>query len=238
MEGMMAMMDKLENFINGLTDMDWGWWPVLFLRPPKDQEMDDRMLLKLTFVFGSLVGALFMLALLLVGTGSLTFGDMLLFIVFCLFLGWTLFFVVYKLTFAYFWNRRARRLRSHQGRGMRVHIYKLRRGAKDWVIDEKHPVAIVSVIDGQGSFQFYDRSWEAYLRKLFTEPASAFRGGERTPDGVFVDAFVTYPAWTREALELIVSDKLRASTLGGRIIDDGADAAKPSSFREDRPVKL
>jgi len=29
------MFDQLENLINGLTDMDWGWWPVLFLRPPK-----------------------------------------------------------------------------------------------------------------------------------------------------------------------------------------------------------
>jgi hypothetical protein len=92
--------------------MDWGWWPVLFLRPPKDQEMDDRMLLKLTFVFGSLVGVLFMLVFLLGTTASLTFGDIVLFIVFCLFLGWTLYFLIYKLTFAYFWNRRARRLRA------------------------------------------------------------------------------------------------------------------------------
>jgi hypothetical protein len=94
------------------------------------------------------------------------------------------------------------------------------------VIGEKHPVAVVTVKDGQGSFHFYDKSREKLLRELFTESARAFRGGGRTPDGVFVDAFVTYPAWTREALELIVSDILRGYSLGGRIIDDEADAVK------------
>jgi len=111
---------------------------------------------------------------------------------------------------------------------MRVNIYKLRRQAADWVIDEKHPVAVVTVKDGQGSFHFYDKSWEKYLRELFTEPASAFRGGGKTPDGAYFDAFVTYPAWTREAIELIVSDKLRGCTLGGKIIEDEANATKSS----------
>jgi len=108
------MIDKFENFMNGLTDMDWGWWPVLFLRPPKDCEMDNRILLKLTLVFGSLVGVLFLLALLLGATGPLTLGDIIIFIVFCLLFGWVLFFVIYKATFAYFWNRRARRLHQQQ----------------------------------------------------------------------------------------------------------------------------
>lgn len=107
------MLDRLETIMNMLSDMDWGWWPVLFLRPPKDREMDDRMLLKLTFAFGSLVGVLFMLVLFLGASGPLTFGDIVLLIVFCLVLGWSLFYITYKLTFAHFWNRRARRLRSH-----------------------------------------------------------------------------------------------------------------------------
>ena len=41
-------MRKLEDFLNSLTDMDSGWWPVLFLRPPKDKEIDNRLLLRLT----------------------------------------------------------------------------------------------------------------------------------------------------------------------------------------------
>jgi len=111
---------------------------------------------------------------------------------------------------------------------MRVKIYKLRREAADWVIDEKHPVAEVTVKDGQGSFHFYDKNWEGYLRKLFSEPAGAFRGGGKTPDGACFDAFVTYPAWTREAIELIVNDILRGYTLGGKIIDDEASITRPS----------
>jgi len=108
------MLDKLENFMNALTDMDWGWWPVLFLRPQKDQEMDNRMLLKLTLVFGSLVGVLFLLVLILGATRPLTLSDILTFILFCLLFGWVLFFVIYKATFAYFWDRRARPLRHPQ----------------------------------------------------------------------------------------------------------------------------
>ena len=108
------MINKLEKFMNWLTDMDWGWWPVLFLRPPKDQDMGNLMLLKLTFSSGSIVGALFLLALLIGATEALTSGDIIFAIIFCMLLGWILFFFVYKMTFAYFWNRRARRLRRHQ----------------------------------------------------------------------------------------------------------------------------
>ena len=76
--------------------------------------MDNPMLFKLTLVFGSLVGALFLLVLILGATRPLTLGDILTFIVFCLLSGWVLFIVIYKATFAYFWNRRARRLRQRQ----------------------------------------------------------------------------------------------------------------------------
>lgn len=54
---------------------------------------------------------------------------------------------------------------------MRVDIYRLRRDAGGWVIDERHPVAVVTVKDGQGSFHFYDKSREKLLRQLFNEPA-------------------------------------------------------------------
>ena len=114
---------------------------------------------------------------------------------------------------------------------MRVKIYKLRREAADWVIDEKHPVAEVTIKDGQGSFRFYDRGREKLLRQLFTEPARAFRGGGETSDGAHFDAFVTYPVWTREAIELIVSDILRGYSLGGKIIDDEVSVTKSSFIR-------
>jgi hypothetical protein len=75
-----------------------------------------------------------------------------------------------------------------------------------------------TVKDGQGKFQFCDKSQEKFLRELFSKPAVAHRGGGTTPDGAHFDGFVTYPAWTRGAVELIVSDLLRSQTLGGRII--------------------
>jgi hypothetical protein len=106
------------------------------------------------------------------------------------------------------------------------------------VIDEKHPVAVVTVIDGQGSFYFHDKSREKLVRELFAKPARAPRSGGRTPDSIFVDGYVTYPTWTREAIELIVSDILRGYSLGGRIVEGGPDAARPSSSGEDRPITL
>jgi len=110
------MIDKIEHFMNRLTDMDWGWWPVLFLRPPKDKDMDNLVLLKMTLFGGSVVGVLFLLIVIIGATEALTPEDIISDIIFCLLLGWVLFFAVYKMTFAYFWNRRARRLRSHQAK--------------------------------------------------------------------------------------------------------------------------
>jgi hypothetical protein len=49
---------------------------------------------------------------------------------------------------------------------------------------------------------------------------------------------VTYPAWTREAIELIVSDILRGYTLGGKIIDDEASETKPFFPNRRWPVLL
>jgi len=101
------MIDQIENFMNELTDMDWGWWPVLFLRPTKDKDIDNVILLKLSLVFGSAVGA-FLSFMVFWKTGAITLITLLLSIL----LGWLLFFVGYKVTFVYFWNRRARRLRK------------------------------------------------------------------------------------------------------------------------------
>jgi hypothetical protein len=36
-------MDQIENIMNALTDMDWDWWPVLFLRPVKDKDIDNMV---------------------------------------------------------------------------------------------------------------------------------------------------------------------------------------------------
>jgi len=100
------MIDKIENFINRLNDMDWGWWPVLSLRPPKDKDLDNLIILKLTLIFGSVLGVLFLLV------GWVTRVLTLTCAVVSFLIGWVLFFLVFKGISAYFWNRRARRLRE------------------------------------------------------------------------------------------------------------------------------
>jgi hypothetical protein len=100
-------MDGLERFMNRLTDADWGWWPVVFLRPPQDRDIDTLVLLKITCVFG--VGAAAIAVALMFSNGIVlnTTRVLLTLLVGCL--G---FFFVYRMTFAYFWNRRAKRLRQ------------------------------------------------------------------------------------------------------------------------------
>jgi hypothetical protein len=103
-------MRRFENFMNWLTDMDWGWWPVVSLRPQKNQDIDNKVLLKLSLVFGSAVG---LLAFFLQETryrSAFSFVSLLIYLA----AGMIAFFFGYKISFAYFWNRRARRLRGVQ----------------------------------------------------------------------------------------------------------------------------
>ena len=105
------MIDQIENFMNKLTDMDSGWFPVLFLRPTKDKDIDNVVLVKLSLVFGSAIGVILLL-LNFTKEAGISIGN----VVFSILAGWVIFFVLYKLTFAYFWNRRARRIRSKKGK--------------------------------------------------------------------------------------------------------------------------
>jgi hypothetical protein len=111
------LMRRLEDFMNWFTDMDSGWWPVLSLRPSKDRDIDNRVLFKISPVFGSLTGfAIFVLSYpQMISAASVSgvvavLADVMLWYLF----GCVVFFVGYKFTFAYFWNRRARRLRSSE----------------------------------------------------------------------------------------------------------------------------
>ena len=101
------MIDQIENTMNKLTDMDSGWFPVLFLRPTQDKDIDNVVLIKLSLVFGTAIGIILLLLYFLTGAG-ISLSNVVFSIVSC----WILFFVLYKFTFAYFWNRRAQRLRG------------------------------------------------------------------------------------------------------------------------------
>ena len=94
--------------MNWLTDMDWGWWPVISFRPPKERDIDNRVLFKISPVFGGVAGLILLLCVAFSHFTSITAWKAALFYL----AGCIAFFLSYKFTFAYFWNRRARRLRS------------------------------------------------------------------------------------------------------------------------------
>jgi hypothetical protein len=95
--------------MNQLTDMDWGWWPFLSLRPPKNQKIDNLLLLKMALFYGSLMGLVVWLVCIVRST-RIGLNHAIYFL-----LGsWVIFFVGYKLSFAIMWNRRANRLRQEK----------------------------------------------------------------------------------------------------------------------------
>ncbi len=103
-------MRRLEDFVNRLSDADWGWWPLLRLRPPQHIEMDNLMLLRLSGFAGSVLGLTVVYPL----SRNFDFTPDLFAVLLCMVAGWLLFFILYKYGSAYFWNRRARRLQSEQ----------------------------------------------------------------------------------------------------------------------------
>jgi hypothetical protein len=97
----------MESFMNALTDKDSGWWPFLRLRPRKDQMMTTLMVAKFSCYFGPFYGGV-LYVLLALKDGRILFSGA----AFSIALFTLLFFVLYRITFAYFWNKRAKRLQS------------------------------------------------------------------------------------------------------------------------------
>ena len=90
--------------MNRLTDMDGGWWPLLNLRPPKDEYIDNIVVLKTTPFFGTLIGGSFVFV-------SGEYNDLIQILV-NLAIGWLLFFATQRVTFALAWNIRADKLKK------------------------------------------------------------------------------------------------------------------------------
>jgi hypothetical protein len=97
----------MESFMNALTDKDSGWWPFLRLRPQKDQMMTTLMVAKFSCCFGPFYGCVLYL-LFALKDEEFSFPRAVIFIAFFT----LLFFVLYRITFACFWNKRAKRLQS------------------------------------------------------------------------------------------------------------------------------
>lgn len=97
----------MENFLNRLTDMDWGWWPFISLRPNKNEEMNNTRVAKIAAYFGGVYGALLYLAFIFPKNGfnHIEVAASVLSLIF-------FFFVFYRFSFAYSRNKRAKRLQN------------------------------------------------------------------------------------------------------------------------------
>lgn len=93
--------------MNWLTDMNSGWWPFLYLRPPKTKEIDNSLLLKISIRYGLFYGLILGVCL------TILFNKFsLIILAAAIIYMFVMFILFYRFTFAFFWNRRARRLVS------------------------------------------------------------------------------------------------------------------------------
>jgi hypothetical protein len=95
---------NLEDFVNWLNDFDASWKPFLFLRPEKDEPMGEGRVAALSIIYG-LAAGLFT-DIIVAASGQSARVNPLAFPILVTF-G---FFLIYRFTFAHFWNQRAFRL--------------------------------------------------------------------------------------------------------------------------------
>lgn len=94
----------MEEVANWISDMEREWWPFGFLRPQPYARMSSLRVAAIAVLYGVFVG---MLANVLVAASVGTAGRSVIALPALTTFG---FFVIYRFTFAYFWNRRADRL--------------------------------------------------------------------------------------------------------------------------------
>lgn len=101
-------MGKVEEVANQLTDMDWGWWPFLYLRPRPHEPMTVRRVGLMALHFGPMFGVV-LGGLALLQHPALRDAAVPVLVGAAL-VATALFFPLYLVTFARFWNIRAARL--------------------------------------------------------------------------------------------------------------------------------
>jgi len=100
-------MDRLEDLSNRLMDNDTLWWPFLYLRPAREQPMTTGFVAKMALHFGPLIGVL-MAGIAVVKPQEASATEIT---VISMVIATASFFAFYRLTFAFFWNRRAARMK-------------------------------------------------------------------------------------------------------------------------------
>lgn len=96
---------RFEDRINALSDQDWAWWPLLTLRPRREQAISEARLLLIALLFGGFcaVAGVLLLYLLL---GELLPQAAAVVVLLSL----AVFYSALRLTLFRSWNRRAARL--------------------------------------------------------------------------------------------------------------------------------
>ena len=103
--------DEIEGMLNWVNDQDRQWWPFVFLRPEPNERMSSLRVAALSFLHGIFFGMLANVAVVLTSSPSVRPNGFLFPVVTTL--G---FFLFFRATFAYSWNRRAERLRAKSAR--------------------------------------------------------------------------------------------------------------------------
>ncbi len=104
---------RFEDRINALSDQDWAWWPLLSLRPPRDEALSEARLFLIAILFGGLCAAAAVALLWLLFGPPLPLAAASIAAV-----TFALFYLAARLTLFRSWNRRAARLgaaRQHSG---------------------------------------------------------------------------------------------------------------------------
>ncbi len=103
------MIDRIESAINYISDLNWAWWPVLFLRPNKTERFSFRLVLLLATPITIIAHGIVIL-LRLINDQPVPL-EAFMFVSVVLFIGVSaLFYAI-----AHFWNRRALRLTQNDG---------------------------------------------------------------------------------------------------------------------------
>jgi hypothetical protein len=110
------VMQWLENAINWVSDQDWAWWPMLFLRPAKNEVMTTARIWKIAVYVGTLTVAIVALPYIVrfLRCDCVLFNNpQLTFLAFTFFI-YTIIFIMYRFMVATAWNRRALRLQKQK----------------------------------------------------------------------------------------------------------------------------
>lgn len=100
-----SLVDRLELLANRVTDLDWAWWPFISLRPPARIPITTLGVARMAIFFGPILSLGLMFGI----SGLRHSFDVGIGLAGLCALNLTS-FALYRITFAFFWNRRAARL--------------------------------------------------------------------------------------------------------------------------------